>query len=237
MSVINMKRISSVTRVKERLDYLSGEDKICIYLFKLMYKLARNHCKSSSLILDLGCGLGWGTNYLSCIGKVYGVDIDTMTIKEAKNRYKKNRKIKFLVADAVKLPFPKEKFDAVVAIEIIEHIKDQQKYLDEVRRVLKKRGILIISTPNGEHFGCKLRRLLGVKSLTNPFHFHEFSERELTTLLVINGFKVEKIIRLLTCLPITILNFVQKSERLIKLVTQFTLPGFNVNFLIISRKS
>lgn len=237
MSVINMKRISSVTRVKERLDYLSGEDKICIYLLKLMYKLARNHCKSSSLILDLGCGLGWGTNYLSCIGKVYGVDIDTMTIKEAKNRYRKNRKIKFLVADAIKLPFPKEKFDAVVAIENIEHIKDQQKYLDEVQRVLKKRGILIISTPNGEHFGRKLRKLLGLRSMENPYHVHELSEGELLNLLMINGFKVEKIIRLLTCLPITILDFVQKSELLIKLVTRFTLPGLNAIFLTISRKS
>ena len=235
----NSKKLSmNNSRVKtlERLDYFHDKDKVAINLSMRNYNFCQKFSPEDSEILDLGCGFGWGTDYLSQKGRCVGVDINRKTIEEARKRYGRNKKVKFVVADALRLPFKNEQFDVVVSIENIEHVNDQRKYIEEAKRVLKKGGLLIVSTPNGEHFGHRLRKLVGVKQHGNPFHLHEFSEDELAALLEDDGFRIIKKKRALFILPITVLSFIERNNLLMRLVTAFTLPGFNTDFLTVACK-
>ncbi|MBI4058005.1 class I SAM-dependent methyltransferase [Candidatus Microgenomates bacterium] len=124
-------------------------------------------------ILDLGCGTGYGSAIMLTLGarEVIGTDIDPDAIKFAKKNFKK-RKLSFYIADAISLPFPNNSFDVVVSFEVIEHMKDYQQYIQEVLRVLKKKGYCIFSTPNRKQY----------RAGTSPYHFKEFTAQDLREL-------------------------------------------------------
>jgi len=144
------------------------------------YKLAIEEIKrrigKNCTILEVGCGVGYGTNFISSQFKVVGLDISKEAIKEARKRYKH---ILFVVGDGINLPFKDEQFDAVISLQVIEHIKKKEvpKYLNEIKRVLKNYGIFILTTPNKE------MRLLPFQKPWNPFHEHEYSAKELEKVL------------------------------------------------------
>lgn len=95
-------------------------------------------------ILDVGCGIG---TYLKALKRytqnLYGVDVDAERIKEAA-RISPN----VFVAPAEKLPFDDEMFDVVLLNEVLEHVKDGRKAVEEAIRVLKPGGHLVIFAPN-----------------------------------------------------------------------------------------
>ena len=102
-------------------------------------------------ILEVGCGDGFYLHILSNLGlklKLSGVDIDGNALKSAK-RNLKGKKIELGEADLMKkTPFEKESFDKVIMSEVAEHLPDDVKGLQEVRKVLKKGGILVLTVPN-----------------------------------------------------------------------------------------
>ena len=102
-------------------------------------------------VLDLGCGSGYGSFILKNTGhakKVIGIDISSDAINYAKENYDDND-INFRIGDIRKLNSIKNNsIDIVVSFEVLEHIREQGKMLSEVKRILKKNGLLIISTPN-----------------------------------------------------------------------------------------
>ena len=77
--------------------------------------------------------------------------------------------------EAAKLPFEDDFFDVVVSFETIEHIIDYDKFVLEIKRVLKPGGQLILSTPN--------RLATKILAIKNPYHIKEFSPDELKTAL------------------------------------------------------
>lgn len=98
-------------------------------------------------ILDLGCGNGRLFEYLGEIEYI-GVDISEKLLKEAKKRFPKG---KFIKGDQLKIPAKDEEFDIVFNIAAFHHIpsrKLRRKALDEMHRVLKKDGILILTVWN-----------------------------------------------------------------------------------------
>lgn len=95
-------------------------------------------------ILDCSCGTGYGSGLLALNNEVVGVDISKEAIDFAKKHFKKPN---FQIGNAEKLDFEDESFDVVVSFETIEHLKNPDKFLDEVRRVLKKDGIFLGSIP------------------------------------------------------------------------------------------
>ncbi|MBI3486278.1 class I SAM-dependent methyltransferase [Candidatus Daviesbacteria bacterium] len=125
------------------------------------------------IILDLGCGSGYGSRRLldHKAKSVVAVDIDPKIINFAKKNYP-HKKLSFQVANATKLSFRDSKFDVVVSFEVIEHVKDYPKYIQEVLRVLKPKGQFIFSTPN------KLKH----RANTSAYHFKEFTPLELNKL-------------------------------------------------------
>lgn len=106
--------------------------------------------KKGDKVLDLGCGNGYYSFLLSQIPlklKIIGLDSHVNAIEDARSRIPK-KKVTFIIGNAEKIPFPKNNFDKIVMSEIIEHVKDDIKVLKEAKRVLKKDGIIVLTTPN-----------------------------------------------------------------------------------------
>jgi len=94
-------------------------------------------------ILDGGCGTGAELIFLQQYGEVYGVDLSPIAIKFCKERGLSKVK----VADLSKLPFQDNFFDLVCLMDVIEHIKDSQIILKEIKRVLKPGGHVFLTVP------------------------------------------------------------------------------------------
>jgi len=114
------------------------------------YDFTSKYVKSKK-VLDIACGSGYGCEILLNKGAKYvvGSDISEETIDYAKKNYQKEN-IEFYTNDIKKLNFPDEEFDCIVSFETLEHVKEQEAAISELKRVLKKGGTLIISTPNSE---------------------------------------------------------------------------------------
>lgn len=138
-----------------------------------------------NVILDIGCGTGYGTNYLVHRGakKVIGIDKSPEAIDYAINHYKSNN-VEFQVMDVVSMNFQKNNFDVVTAFEIIEHIEEQEDVISHVKNILKNNGLFLISTPN---------RDANPLGYVNPFHKKELNYIEFHDLLK-NHFKHVKIL-------------------------------------------
>jgi len=104
-------------------------------------------------ILDIGCSFGILVFELARRGfLVTGIDINSKNIELAKN-IKKILKIgnaHFLRGDFLENDFEEKTFGVVIIIEVLEHIKDDTKTIQEIYRILKEGGILIISVPFSE---------------------------------------------------------------------------------------
>ncbi len=101
-------------------------------------------------VLDAGCGTGNFSQKLAAKGaEVTAVDISAKMLKKAKDKlHQKSCQIDFLQADLHKLPFPDKRFDAVLSMAVFEFFNDPQPVFDELFRVLKPGGNLLIGTIN-----------------------------------------------------------------------------------------
>lgn len=98
-------------------------------------------------ILDVGSADGTMSEFVlkhSGADLVVGVDALPFSVAYAQKRFSRNKKLKFLQADAEKLPFKNREFDFVYCLDTIEHLIDPEKALREMRRVLRKDGQLVI---------------------------------------------------------------------------------------------
>ncbi|MGO0906033.1 class I SAM-dependent methyltransferase [Clostridioides difficile] len=126
-------------------------------------------------VLDVACGSGYGTFYISKFSQnVIGIDIDEKAIVFSKENYT-SKNLEYKRMSAYKMEFEDDFFDVVVSFETIEHIsqEEQVKFLKEIKRVLKKDGILIVSTPD---------RYVSTEIINNNkeniYHIHEFEGNE-----------------------------------------------------------
>lgn len=94
--------------------------------------------------------------------------------------------------------FPVESgvFDVVTAGEVIEHMLDEAYFLQECHRVLKEKGLLVLTTPNLSFLLNRILVPLGQVPLFvhAPYHYHFHTKRTLTRLLQEGGFCVERIL-------------------------------------------
>lgn len=125
--------------------------------------------KKGMKVLDVGCGTGNFSIKLAKMGcEVVGVDVSTEMLKIAREKARsENLKIEFLEMDACDLDFEDETFDGVFSMATLEFIYDHQKAIDEMFRVLKKGGRLLIGTINRDSKWGKF-----YKSKTNTVFKH-----------------------------------------------------------------
>jgi O-antigen biosynthesis protein len=131
---------------------------------------------------DIACGTGYGSRWLTDAGaaSVVGVDLDPEAVGYAREHYS-GPGVTFLEGSAEDLSMLEaEQFDVVVSFETIEHLPDVDRYLEEIRRVLKPNGIFLVSTPD-RRLASVLFPFLGRPQ--NKFHIREFTQQELLELL------------------------------------------------------
>lgn len=131
------------------------------------YKISTKYVKNKS-VLDFGCGGGYGTEYLSrfTTKEVVGFDKDIKSIKSA-NIFFYSTNLSFTHI------LPSKKFDVIVTFQVIEHIKDRNKYFKILNKLLKPNGIILFSTPN------KNITSFGLKKPAMVFHKTEFNPKSL----------------------------------------------------------
>lgn len=107
-------------------------------------RILRQHVPARSKVLDAGCGMGLVLGGCPEYER-HGVDIATEYLEIAATRG-----IETVQADLEALPYPDETFDAVLALDVLEHVLDLNAVLRELLRVLRPEGILIARSPNAE---------------------------------------------------------------------------------------
>jgi len=99
-------------------------------------------------ILDMGCGAGFLSNELAKAGHtVTGIDLSTSSLKVAESR-DSTRTVRYLQGDVYQAPFPRESFDVVLAMDLLEHVSDPRRVLSEAVRVLRPGGLFFFNTFN-----------------------------------------------------------------------------------------
>lgn len=99
-------------------------------------------------VLDMGCGGGLLTQFLSDLGhQVTGIDLSASSLEVAKKRDLQGR-IRYERADAASLPSPNDSFDVVCAMDLLEHVEAPEALIAEASRVLKNGGLFFFHTFN-----------------------------------------------------------------------------------------
>jgi len=118
-----------------------------------VFKILIPFLKKDMHILDFGCGQGAFSQRLIDAGMIVdGCDIDTVQIKA-----NVNRKITLDLNKELDPGVFSEKYDVLIALEILEHLKNPWKYLNDCRSLIKEDGIIVLSTPNISNFVSRLR--------------------------------------------------------------------------------
>lgn len=160
-----------------RIDRFGSVEEYCLYLIhRKAYEAASCFARGKTL-LDIGCNNAYGTEILggSCRTAI-GVDVSKQAIRVARKRCGSDQ-LAFSVADGANLPFKDGTFDVVTAFQVIEHLANPDRLIQEVKRVLSPDGLAILTTPNS-----RVRLQPGMKPW-NEFHVREFDAKELRELL------------------------------------------------------
>ena len=119
-------------------------------------------------VLEIGTGAGYGIEVVAPHARRFVTLDKHVPAPELLAR----PDVEFRQAVVPPLKFPDESFDCVISFQVIEHIRDDRRFVDEIHRVLRPGGRLIVTTPNAP------------MSLTrNPWHVREYSAAELRQLL------------------------------------------------------
>ncbi|HZL54568.1 MAG TPA: class I SAM-dependent methyltransferase [Solirubrobacteraceae bacterium] len=143
-----------------------------------------------SRVLDVGCGAGWFCEALEAGGfEAVGVDVAGEAIRRARERCPS---VEFALVAEHELPYADGSFDAAWLGETLEHVQDGIALLEEIHRVIKPGGRLIVTTPD---HGRLLRLRLGLSTRAFEEHFEPrsdhvrfFTQRTLRTLLETCGY-------------------------------------------------
>ena len=139
------------------------------------YLLAVGVCAGRD-VLDVATGEGYGAAMLAAQARtVTACDLAEDVVARATEAFVRPN-LRFVTGDARRLPMPDGSVDVVVCFEALEHFAEHEIFLDEVRRVLRPRGMLLISTPDREIYSPP-------GAPPNPFHMRELSRREFVDLL------------------------------------------------------
>jgi len=140
------------------------------------YRFAQEFVQGKK-VLDLGCGEGYGPHLISERASLtIGVDQDYTIIRHATHNYRRDN-LFFIQGSMLEVPLKDGLFDVVICFEALEHITAHRELIREVKRLLNRDGLFIISTPNREVLYQE------EPGYTNPYHLRELSLEEFYTLL------------------------------------------------------
>lgn len=161
-------------------NYAGGKETYFAYhsgkaLLRFLLRNRVNFCNKK--VLDFGCGNGYMWQWMKDLGlsaEYVGAEFSEESIVNLKNNF--GNEIEVVAVKNFPLPYEEETFDIILVTEVIEHLSDDilQKDIREWRRLLKKEGLLIITTPNNENLeknmiycpncDCKFHRWQHIRS-------------------------------------------------------------------------
>lgn len=135
--------------------------------------------------LDVGLGAGNLENLIINANldiELFGIDISSKAVLNAKKQFGRN----FFVADIFNLPFKKSFFDTAAILDVLEHIYKEEALaaLNEINRVMKKGGHLVISVPLNENL-----KELDKRGENYNMHLREYTLKTISAELSSSGFK------------------------------------------------
>ena len=177
-------------KVMERFDELaqSYSGSAIDFIRDKRLNLIKKHIKKDDRILEIGCGSGNLLRFIEC-NNIHGLDISKNMIKEAKKSVLSGN---FSVGDAENLPYDDNFFDKVIISEVLYYLPNLDKAIKEASRVLKKDGLLLITTLN--------KKYNFVKTIVNLFKIGVHDNISMSYISFKNirktlekGFKIEKV--------------------------------------------
>jgi len=150
---------------------------------KIIHTILQNEIKKKSdlRILDIGCGTGFTTLSLKKFGDIVGTDGSFSALRHC-NKIGLNQVIK---SDSYYLPFADKTFDMITMLDVLEHIENDLRVLEELNRVLKKDGIIIITVPAYQFLWSQHDVALS--------HYRRYNIKTLSKVIIKTGFKVIRI--------------------------------------------
>jgi 2-polyprenyl-3-methyl-5-hydroxy-6-metoxy-1,4-benzoquinol methylase len=137
----------------KQLEYNGIQELAAYGLHRDVFKILSSYLKKGINILDFGCGQGAFSQRLVDAGMI--VDACDIDIDQIKANVRKKFKLDLNNKD-IKASIP-DKYDMVVALEIIEHLENPWKYISDCLELLNAGGIIVLSTPNISSFPSRLR--------------------------------------------------------------------------------
>jgi len=173
---------------KDYLAYELNNEEAFLKLQQLALKDAgfkANEGENNPAVLDIGCATGALLAHL----RDYGWLVTGVEISPCAHFARNERKLDVRSLPLEENNFSGESFDVVLASHLIEHLNDPKAFLMEIRRILKDKGRVFITTPNISGFQAYL---FGSRWRSAIFdHLYLFSKRTLSNLLKSAGFKIE----------------------------------------------
>ncbi|OGD81373.1 hypothetical protein A3G14_05455 [Candidatus Curtissbacteria bacterium RIFCSPLOWO2_12_FULL_38_9] len=207
-----------------RLTRITGKSKIPVHpkhLVNLDKPWYLRYIKSEDEVLDVGCGVGnTAVNVAKKAKFVIGFDKISKNLTYAKKFVKEQNldNVRFIKADAdKKLPFKNNRFTKVIMFDVLEHLKNRNQAIREVKRVLKKKGLFLLLTDNPDTSWKRAKREAGLFYYADRDHKYEYSREEIIWLLERNDFKV---------LSVKLSTYDTPLKPVIDLIGSLTLSGY-----------
>ena len=147
-----------------------------------------------SKVLEIGCGEGNFKNNLNYKNEYWGVEPNEIACSNAKKKL--DRVLEGTYQDVEK-DLPNSYFDLIICNDVIEHMRDHEKFLQSIKKKIKKNGVLISSVPNVRYVD-NLFNLLKRKDwkyvnsgILDKTHLRFFTKKSLKRILEDNGFVIE----------------------------------------------
>ncbi len=154
---------------------------------RLRYQKASEYIKSENNVLDIACGIGYGSYMMSVdhsSSKFTGVDISEKTITFA-NKFYKRKNINYINDNCLTVPLEDKSFDVIVSFETVEHIDEDSALLERLHKALKDDGTLITSVPNQDY--------MPFSKDTHPYHVRHYTYEEISQIISDAGFEVTEV--------------------------------------------
>jgi ubiquinone/menaquinone biosynthesis C-methylase UbiE len=185
---------------------------------------------------DLGCGSGVITRQLSAHYKEFiGLDISNNAIEYCNNKRGVNDT--YIRSNLEKIPLNKESINLVVCSEVIEHVEKYETMMLEIKRILKKNGVLILTTPNYSSTWPFVEFLWDVFGRGRNYrkqHISKMSIKKIKKLMEDNNFKIIEIKTFFLLSPFLCIFSERLANKLFKLENRLLIKT-NIGMIILLR--
>ena len=144
-------------------------------------------------VLEIGCGEAYILRKLES-KNIIGLDISDVALKYAKDKLKNNSSVQLIKADAQKIPLKSNSIDKIICSEVLEHVINPNKVIEEIVRISKADSTIVVTVPNevlinkvkGLFLKLQLYKFLlaGIpERMDCEWHLHSFSLKLLKSII------------------------------------------------------